>query len=416
MSILDYGTALRGAPNPLANSLSTSGQMQGLMQNAQALQQNRMMMEQQQNAIAQQAEEKKRREMALQEGANLLMGDDYEAQSLFMYNNPEIANQFVAAMNFPDEMRKADRIEFNKKILSGELDPRSATLQSIQEIEAAGGDATNLRDNLALGDNELIIENARKELNFLDPDAMIKYNSLTPQQQKLSPFQQGTGDMAGFVFNPNTGEYTISEAVQNRINNLNNKSSLSAKDIQSLDKDFVNMAKGANDIRSAANDLESLKKIRGGAASLALVFKFMNVLDPGVAVQESDVANAKSASGVLPQFTNMFNQLAAGETIDEKTASDFVRVAKSLANNAIDSTNKAFDDSLDLYDDKLEESFKQKLKNKVPEKFDIEEIATQAQAQAPALNYISPTELGLQSPAAPVSPQQPVTKSWNDLP
>ena len=96
----------------------------------------------------------------------------------FANNNPEIANQFVAAMNFPDEMRKADRIEFNKKILSGELDPRSATLQRIQEIEAAGGDATNLRDNLALGDNELIRENARKELNFLDPDAMISYNKL----------------------------------------------------------------------------------------------------------------------------------------------------------------------------------------------------------------------------------------------
>lgn len=217
-------------------------------------------------------------------------------------------------------------------------------------------------------------------------------------------FQQATGKgLDGYVFNANTGEFSVSEDLKKSILNAASKPELTAKDVQSLDKDFRAMSDSANSIYNAAQDLDALESLGGGAAALGLVFKFMNVLDPGVSVQEGDVANAKNAGGVPAKILNMYNNLAQGGEMDAKTAREFIKVAKTLSNNAVDAANKTFDTSLVLYGETLTPEFKTNLKTKLPSKFKLE-------AEKEEVSDFVPS-----TPMTPTTPQVPRVVKWSEM-
>jgi hypothetical protein len=171
MTILDYGVGLRNAPNPVAGGMQAAGQMQGLMQSNQLFEQQQQDRQQEQDAN-QQAQVK--RQAAIQEGADILMADDYNAKAQFMFNNPDVAQQFKGAMKFKDETAETERIDFNKKILSSSGDPRPAIIERIARVESMGGDTENLRGNLNLASDEEIRGAFKDELSFLDAESMIK--------------------------------------------------------------------------------------------------------------------------------------------------------------------------------------------------------------------------------------------------
>jgi hypothetical protein len=183
MAILDYSAGIRNAPNPAANMMGVAGQMQGLMQQKQGYNQREQVFNQQQD-------DRQNKQTALQEGVNLLQSDDYKAQASFMLKNPEVAQQFMGAMKFKDGAAMAERIDFNKKILSGSADPRPMIEERIKVVKAKGGDTENLEANLALGSDEEIRSELRKELSFLDSDALLKAESAQAGGAPMTDYQR----------------------------------------------------------------------------------------------------------------------------------------------------------------------------------------------------------------------------------
>ena len=185
MAILDYSAGLRNAPNVATNAMNSAGQMQGLMQNSMVMEQQRNQMEQQQQQQLAQQKAQEQAPIIAQQAVDVMLGDDYSAQAAFMLKHPDIRGQFVDAMQFKDKgvageksADMANRIEFNKDILSSSADPRAKIRQRIIEKKAIGVNTDNLEASLALGTDEEIRSEIRKELNFLDPEAMEKYNDL----------------------------------------------------------------------------------------------------------------------------------------------------------------------------------------------------------------------------------------------
>lgn len=188
--MLNYGGIMSNAPSPISRGVGAANKMQGLMQNRNVLQQQAQDMQAQQQQAAAQQQAAQQKQMALQQGAELLMGDDYAAQADFMFKNPDVAKDFIGAMNFKDGAQIADRIEFNKSVISSATDPVAALQGRIEEVRAKGGNTENLEDTLALGDPEEIRNTLRKELNFLDAQSMMDYNKLEGgNQEPMTEYQ-----------------------------------------------------------------------------------------------------------------------------------------------------------------------------------------------------------------------------------
>jgi hypothetical protein len=88
-------------------------------------------------------------------------------------------------------------------------------------------------------------------------------------------------------------------------------------------------------VKNAMDDLEKAAKMGTGPGDLALVFRFTNVLDDGVAVMEGDVINAKNAGGKVQRLAGLWNELSEGTSFrDEAARQKFVDVARSFYENA----------------------------------------------------------------------------------
>ena len=191
------------------------------------------------------------------------------------------------------------------------------------------------------------------------------------------PFKMGTGDMVGYVFNPNTGEFTLSEGIKL---DLEAKAAaakaeaaakgrqIDAKGRQGINKDVTMLLKDSVMIYKTAKDLSKLGKLGGGPASIALVFKFMKALDPQSVVRESEFATAENSAGVDERVSNIYNKLLKGERLGAAQIQQFIDTANLLANTAIDSSSSEIASYLDTYEDTLPKSFVAALKKRIPKR------------------------------------------------
>ena len=175
MAILDYSAGLNNAPNAVANTLGAMGQMQGL----QAQRQQMQAFEQQQQAAQaqqqQQIQAQQQEQAARQQGAELLQSGSPKEISRFMVQNPSVAKDFINAADFQDEAALGSRIDYAKSVISGSTPPRQAIENQIALVESRGGNPQGLIKTLAMGNDEAIVEAARKDLAMLDPKSMINY-------------------------------------------------------------------------------------------------------------------------------------------------------------------------------------------------------------------------------------------------
>ena len=184
MGILDYGRGVTGGRSSGQNAMSAASQMQGLQQNSINLQNMRNEQEQQQQAQQQAQLAQEQMPARLQEATDIMLGDDYNAQATYMLNNPDVAERFVGAMKFKDEGAMSERIAFDKQILSSVANPRPMLEKRIETVKARGGDTENLEATLALGSDDEIRSEVRKELNFLAPKDMQEYNKASEVNDK----------------------------------------------------------------------------------------------------------------------------------------------------------------------------------------------------------------------------------------
>ncbi len=205
------------------------------------------------------------------------------------------------------------------------------------------------------------------------------------EPEKPQPFQQGTGDAAGFVFDPNTGQYKAADNVLSRIaiakQAKDQGSTIDAKDVVSLNKDITNLTKDTDMIYRTSKDITKLKNLGGGPASISIVYKFMKSLDPTSVVREGEFATAANAGGVPDNVLNVYNRLVEGERLPEDVIRDFEIAAAELANSSIDATGAAVDGYLSTFEDRLPQKLKENLRNRVPKRIELEKKKPQVVAQ-----------------------------------
>ncbi len=186
MAILDYSRTLNaaGQQTPLQGMIETRKGLQGLKAGDMAMKQ------QQQQQEAQQAE-MQRIQAARVQGAELLKGGTPEQIADFGIMNPDVMKDLIAASGFVDEQAVNSRLNYAKNVLSGSVSPRDAINARIQEIEFRGGNADQLRVT-AQGNEEDIIEAARKDFCVIDSQACKSYMSATGQGQQtpMTDYQQ----------------------------------------------------------------------------------------------------------------------------------------------------------------------------------------------------------------------------------
>lgn len=196
--------------------------------------------------------------------------------------------------------------------------------------------------------------------------------------ESKTKYQQGTGDMAGHVFNPDNGTFSINPEIKAGLDALSAKPELNFKDRQGLNKDITNLTKETKLIRNTASDLDKLSKVRSGPSAIAMIFKFMKALDPTSVVRESEFAMAESAAGMPEAIKNTFDKVWAGEKLGDEQIRQFVATAKDLANNAINSSGAEVNSFLDTFEGTIPESFKKKIKDRLPKPFGLKKKDTKA--------------------------------------
>jgi hypothetical protein len=199
-----------------------------------------------------------------------------------------------------------------------------------------------------------------------------------PKAQEPKGFQQGTGIMSGFAFNPETGEFKQSAEAQLALQldaeaKAKKDKLLSGKDLAGVNDKVTGLVKGVNEIRGAAQSLEALEDRATPAAQLAAVFKFMKAMDPSSTVRESEQGQVYSAEGAMKGFANRINQLLGQGGLSKEGFADLVDTAKQLANTSIDTTEQSVDGYLNVLSDNLTNKQYNDLKSRVPGRLEIQE-------------------------------------------
>lgn len=254
---------------------------------------------------------------------------------------------------------------------------RDAELAAQKEKEDAITGQKNAAMNLAAMEQtedpgvreQLFIEAYQLSPNFVK-GFIESHKSVAEDKTKL---QQGTGDMSGYSFNPDTGEFKLQEDIAAALKEkaaakASEKTAIDAKDRLSINKDVTGLISGSNQIYKAAQDLKTLKSSSSPTSQLAAVFKLMKALDPTSVVREGEQDQARSTGGAADYLIGYVTKLQGGGSLPENVFTDMVDTASNLANSAISSTETELNDYLDTYGDTLPGDFKNALKRRVPKK------------------------------------------------
>lgn len=248
---------------------------------------------------------------------------------------------------------------------------RSMAQRRAERIQKIGGDPSDAMQIISAIDNQDFA--GAQQLLQMGVDAGIQTGYLNPPASiKRASKQKAEG---GLVFDPNTGTYSIDEIAKARFDELAQKKAvgkLGIKEKQSINKDISGFIKNAVDIKTTANDLVRLKNLGTGASSIAAIFKFMKANDPTSTVREGEFATAENSGGVPAAIWNFYNKIMTGERIEDKEVQQFVEVAKTLSNSAIESSNNVVKGYLNTFGEDLGGKFPTAIMKRIPTTFDID--------------------------------------------
>ncbi|MCH9646353.1 MAG: hypothetical protein K0U08_06905 [Proteobacteria bacterium] len=317
-----------------------------------------------------QAEFEKQQAMQSELQSAMASGDENQIAAVSM-KYPQLSEKIQETFKFKNDITKQNFLDSAKEIISGG-DVEQVLQTRVEQVQSQGGDPTDTLRELEMyrANPEGYVDKVKKAYILADPKGFKEYQAATAE--KTTKFEQGTGDMTGYAFNPETGEYKINPQLKSKIEEIKSKPTLSAKDRQSINKDFTQLTKDTKLIRNTASDLEKLGEIKSGPASIAMVFKFMKALDPTSVVREGEFATAENSAGIPETVRNTYNKIMEGGRLGDEQIKNFVSTAKQLANNSIESSNTEVQGFVDTFEDTLPKSFKKLLINRIPKKFEIE--------------------------------------------
>lgn len=378
----------------LRDMLQDLGGFQNLASNAQRMQQ----VEQQQTATKEASELLRTFYKSQQDGK-----PDYNSLNEAILRSPELSQNVLNGIGLQDKRAQQQAATDVVTLYQSVGDPQAfgrAMATRINGILERGGDP---KDSIALTKiyNEQGPEAARQAIQQVGA-AMAAQGIIKPEfvgfgeQVRQAPKQQGQGEMAGYVFDPNTGKFTVDEAARQSYLEAKSKKDagepLGLKDKVTLNKEISGITKDATMIHRTAQDLDKLSKIKSGPAAISMVYKFMKSLDPTSVVREGEFASAANAGGVPDRVWNYYNKLLKGEILPDSVIGEFVTTSKQLANTAVDSAEVEVNDYLNTFGDDFDKGFAERLKARVPKRFEVngDQAGTPPAQQAPqdAVNYL----------------------------
>ena len=263
------------------------------------------------------------------------------------------------------------------------LDRRDARDMAAKRQQAYGLLSQAFDDGSDDASTGQLIEQARA----LDPELTLQVQQMLKKNDAQPSQQVKTEGLEGYSFNPNTGLFSINPEVkqvleEKALSAASQGAILDAKSRQGINKDVTGLIKNAVEINKTAKDLEKLKKLGGGPASIALVFKFMKALDPQSVVRESEFSTAENSAGVPEGIRNIYNKILNGERLGEAQISQFVDAANALSNSASQSSDIEIRNYLETYENTIPESFKKNLLKRIPSAIDVKVTPTPAPTKA----------------------------------
>lgn len=378
----------------LQEMLQNLGGFQSLAANAQRMQQ----VEQQQAATKEASDLLRTFYKSQQDGK-----PDYNSLNEAILRSPELSQSVLNGIGLQDKRAQQQAATDVVSLYQSLSDPQAfgrTMATRINGILQRGGDPS---DSIALTKiyNDQGPEAARRAIQQVGA-AMAAQGIIKPEfvgfgkPEKGEAMQQGQGELAGYVFDPNTGKFTVDQAARQSYLDAKSKKDagepLGLKDKVTLNKEISGITKDATMIHRTAQDLDRLSKIKSGPAAISMVYKFMKSLDPTSVVREGEFATAERAAGVPETVLNYYNRLVTGERLPDSVIADFVETSKQLANTAVDSAEVEVNDYLSTFGDDFDQGFADRLKARVPKRFEVKgaQPATAPAQQAPqdAINYL----------------------------
>lgn len=356
-------------PNQFYVAPASGGALKGLTAGLQGL----TAYNQNQNEIGRQDAAKQEAKQAQQADAELvkqIQGKDPEALFALMQTNPQLAQNVMKATGFIDGQQRQASADSMLEYLGGG-DVEQAVMTQVEVLKQMGKDPKAVLQWGLMPESEQKRKFAETALALnATPEQWNRYQSMNkaPEKTKL---QQGTGDMSGYSFNPETGEYSIDPGVKARLTAKAEQKAidgavLDAKDRQSINRDVTGLVKDAVLISKASKDLKTLRKTSSPTDQLAAVFKLMKALDPSSVVREGEQQQAVSTGGPAEILIGFVNKIKGDGALPPEAFDNMVDTAESLAGSQIEATNREVFSYLDAYEDTLPESFKSKLIQRIP--------------------------------------------------
>ncbi len=327
---------------------------------------------------------------------NAMQSNDPNVMRQAVVDYPELQQAFSMNFDFANDQSKKIVEDTYSRILSDPDNAQEYIGLGIEAVKAQGGSPDRmLQDAIALKNNpEAALDSIRMGYAAVADDQA--YEEFKRQEELRAPkekeFQMGTGDMAGYVFDKSTGQFSIDPKIKADLDrDANEKAAkegvLDSKDIAGINDKVSALTKDSRSIYANAESLESLKNNPSAAAKLAAVFKYMKSLDPTSVVRESEQGQVYAASGAAAQLAGQLNSLLGEGKLTKKGFQDIVNTAKVLANSAVETSEREVTDYLGVLQNKLPPEDLVKLKERVPERFDVGE-KTNTIAPQQAIDYL----------------------------
>ena len=365
--------------------LQVARQYQGLQSDKLINQQNQLKLQQQQQAPA--------RLDAFKMGLQQLDRTDPKAVANFNVQFPEFAEQTQAIVTGQQEQtQKAyDFKSQQEKDLVKDASGKLLQVGMLGKPELLDQAIDQLADVIGNTGDPSMTPEVMKQRARENPEQFIQgmagvYNASGGKaadygykQEKPTLKKMGTGAMSGYIYDQESGQYSITPEIEEhlkikaeekaeeaRIRSGRDKGKLKLSDQRGIQSDVTNMVKDATNIKKSAKRLRRLKEVDNPAAQVAIIFDYMKALDPDSVVREGEQGLVASASGPAEKIAALINKASGQGPLTSEVIDDIILTSETLADEAINSSEETVNKYLNAYGNSLPEGFRQRLYKRIP--------------------------------------------------